>query len=152
MLSLAPSPELTMPVSSPILAPIVALVAWTMVMWLWMYVTRIPAIAQARMKLDPNAPRGEQMSQLPPAVRWKADNYNHLMEQPTLFYAITLVLALLGAGDGSSLVLAWTYVGLRVLHSLVQVLINKIEVRFAIFMLSSLALIGLIWNAATLLM
>lgn len=140
-----------MPVSSPILAPVVALVAWTMVMWLWMYITRIPAIAQARMKLDPNAPHGEQMSQLPPEVRWKADNYNHLMEQPTLFYAITLVLALLGAGDGSNLMLAWVYVGLRVLHSLVQVLINKIELRFAIFMLSSLALIGLIWNAATLL-
>jgi hypothetical protein len=140
-----------MPVSSPILAPVVALVAWTMLMWLWMYITRIPAMRKARMQLDPNAPRGEQMSQLPPAVRWKADNYNHLMEQPTLFYAITLVLALLGAGDGSSLLLAWIYVGLRVLHSLLQALINRIEVRFALFLLSSLALIGLIWNAAALL-
>ena len=84
-----------MPVSSPMLAPVVALVAWTMVMWLWMYLTRIPAISRAQMKLDPNAPRGEQMSQLPASVRWKADNYNHLMEQPTLFYAICLCLALI---------------------------------------------------------
>ena len=134
-------------VSSPILAPIVALVAWSMVIWLWMYITRIPAVAKARMKLDPNAPRGEQMSQLPPAVRWKADNYNHLMEQPTLFYAICLCLALMGLGEGSNLLMAWGYVGLRVVHSLVQVLINKIELRFAVFMLSSLLLIGLTFNA-----
>ena len=134
-------------VSSPILAPIVALVAWSMVIWLWMYITCIPAVAKARMKLDPNAPRGEQMSQLPPAVRWKADNYNHLMEQPTLFYAICLCLALMGLGEGSNLLMAWGYVGLRVVHSLVQVLINKIELRFAVFMLSSLLLIGLTFNA-----
>ena len=137
-----------MPVSSQILAPVVALVAWTMVMWLWMYLTRIPAISRAQMKLDPNAPRGEQMSQLPASVRWKADNYNHLMEQPTLFYAICLCLALMGLGEGSNLLMAWGYVGLRVVHSLVQVLINKIELRFAVFMLSSLLLIGLTFNAA----
>jgi len=137
-----------MPVSTAILAPVVALVAWSMLMWLWMYVTRIPAMSRMRMQLDPDAPRGEQMNQLPPAVRWKADNYNHLMEQPTLFYAICLTLALLGLGDGSNLTLAWVYVGLRVLHSLVQALFNRIEVRFAIFILSSLALIGLTFNAA----
>lgn len=133
---------------SPILAPVVALVAWTMVMWLWMYVTRIPAIQRMKMKLDPNSPRGEQMNTLPPNVRWKADNYNHLMEQPTIFYAIALTLAIIGTGDGINLELAWAYVGLRVVHSLVQSLINKIELRFAIFFLSSLVLIGLIYNAA----
>ncbi|SDU35165.1 hypothetical protein SAMN05216296_3252 [Pseudomonas pohangensis] len=137
-----------MPVTSPILGPVVALVAWSMLIWLWMYVTRIPAMRRMRMQLDPNAPRGEQMSQLPASVRWKADNYNHLMEQPTLFYAICLTLALLGMGDGSNLLLAWAYVGLRVLHSLVQALGNRIEVRFALFMLGSLALIGLTVNAA----
>ena len=137
-----------MPVSTAILAPVVALVAWSMLMWLWMYVTRIPAMSRMRMQLDPDAPRGEQMNQLPPAVRWKADNYNHLMEQPTLFYAICLTLALLGLGDGSNLLLAWAYVGLRVLHSLVQALFNRIELRFALFMLGSLALIGLTFNAA----
>lgn len=132
---------------SPILAPVVALVAWSLVMWLWMYITRIPAIRRARLKLDPQAPRGEQMSTLPAAVRWKADNYNHLMEQPTIFYAIALSLALMGLGAGINLTLAWTYVGLRVVHSLVQVLINKIEVRFLLFVLSTFALIGLTFNA-----
>lgn len=118
-----------------------------MVMWAWMYATRLPAMFAMRMKLDPTAPRGEQMNQLPASVRWKADNYNHLMEQPTLFYAITLSLALLGQGDGVNLQLAWGYVGLRVVHSLLQALINKIQVRFTLFFLSSLLLLGLIANA-----
>ena len=137
---------------SPILAPIVALVAWSMVMWTWMYATRLPAMFKAKMKSDPYAPRGEQMSQLPAQVRWKADNYNHLMEQPTIFYAIALTLALMDAGSGVNLTLAWAYVGLRVVHSLVQAIFNKIELRFVVFVLSSLALIGLTFNAASVLL
>ena len=140
--------EVPTPDFDPILAPVMMLVVWTMVMWSWMYATRIPAIFKMKMKMDPNAPRGEQMSLLPANVRWKADNYNHLFEQPTIFYATALVIALLGTGDGLNLILAWTYVGMRVLHSLVQSLVNKIEVRFAIFFLSSLVLVGLIFNTA----
>jgi hypothetical protein len=133
---------------NPLLAPLVALIAWSMVMWLWMYVTRLPAMRRARMKPDSNAPRGEQMNLLPPPVRWKADNYNHLMEQPTLFYAVVLALVLAGGGSGAEVALAWAYTGLRVVHSLVQALVNRIEVRFVLFILSSLALIGLIVSAA----
>jgi hypothetical protein len=129
------------------LAPVVALVLWTHVMWAWMYVTRIPAIRRARLRLDPDVPRGQQMASLPPRVRWKADNYNHLMEQPTLFYAIAIVLALVEP-DATNRALAWGYVGLRVAHSLVQALVNKIEVRFGLFALSSLVLIVLSVRAA----
>ena len=134
--------------ASPILAPVVALVAWSMVMWTWMYATRLPAIRSARMKPDPHAPRGEQMSKLPSEVRWKADNYNHLMEQPTLFYAITIVLALLGKDSGIALAMAWGYVIMRVIHSVFQATVNKIEVRFLLFSISSLFLIGLTVVAA----
>ena len=130
------------------LAPVVALVAWTLVMWLWMYATRIPAIVKARMRLDPNAPRGEQMAQLPPSVRWKADNYNHLMEIPTIFYAVALVLALLGDSSTVTVGLAWAFVILRVVHSLWQALFNVIQVRFALFVLSTLPLFGLTFRAA----
>lgn len=134
--------------TSPILQPVVVLVMWSMVMWGWMYATRIPAMQKARMQPDPHAVRGEQMATLPAEVRWKADNYNHLMEQPTLFYAVALCLALAGAGGGINLTLAWVYVGLRVAHSLVQAVINKIEIRFGLFFFSSLVLLGLIFNAA----
>jgi hypothetical protein len=113
-----------------------------------MYATRIPAIRKARLPLDPSAPRGEQMATLPATVRWKADNYNHLMEQPTVFYAVALSLAVLGQGDGINSTLAWVYFALRVVHSLVQTTVNKIEVRFGVFVLSSFVLIALTVNAA----
>ena len=132
----------------PLLAPVVALVLWSFVIWAWMYATRIPAIIALRMRLDPDAPRGEQMATLPPRVRWKADNYNHLMEQPTLFYATALALAVLGDASPWSLWLAWGYVGLRVVHSLVQVLVNHIQTRFALFFVSSLVLLALVVRAA----
>ncbi|MCX7899883.1 MAG: MAPEG family protein, partial [Methylocystis sp.] len=123
---------------SPLLAPAIALVLWTFVMWAWLYATRIPAISKNRIRLDPEQSRDAFNAQLPPQTRWKADNYNHLHEQPTLFYAVTLTLAMLGAGDTINLTLAWLYVALRVAHSLVQALVNIIMLRFAIFMVSSL--------------
>lgn len=137
----------TLPSHAPMLAPVLALASWTMVMWVWMYATRLPAIRRARLVPDPQAPRGEQMATLPARVRWKADNYNHLMEQPTVFYAVALSLSLLGMENGPALIMAWAYVGLRVLHSLVQALVNKIEARFLIFAVSSLLLIGMIAEA-----
>ena len=133
---------------SQILQPVVALVAWSLVMWAWLYATRIPAMRAAKVPMDPNMTTADMNAQLPPQVRWKADNYNHLMEQPTIFYAIALTLALAGAGDGINAWIAWGYVGLRVVHSLVQATVNAIMVRWAIFMLSSLLLVALTLHAA----
>lgn len=130
------------------LAPVIVLVAWTAVMWAWMYATRIPAILRLRIKLDGNLPRGEQMATLPPRVRWKADNYNHLLEQPILFYATGLSLAVLGDTSTVSAALAWSYVALRIVHSLWQALVNVIPVRFALFAASSLVLFALVARAA----
>lgn len=131
-----------------LVGPVIALAAWSMVMWAWMYATRLPAMFAMGMKPDSNAPRGEQMSTLPPQVRWKADNYNHLMEQPTVFYALVLGLALLGSPAFAAVVLAWVYVALRIVHSLVQALTNRIEVRFVVFVLSNVPLLGLTYLAA----
>ena len=134
--------------SSPILSPLIALVLWSFVMWAWLYATRIPAIVKNRIVYDPMRPNEEFRRQLPPRVRWKADNYNNLMEQPTLFYAVALMLAFVGAGDGLNNILAWLYVALRIAHSLVQALINVIEIRFGIFMAGSLVLLALSLRAA----
>ena len=139
-----------MPSPNPMLAPVIALVLWTALVWAWMYATRIPAILAARMVLDPQAPRGAQMATLPARVRWKADNYNHLLEQPVLFYATALSLALLGEQAVASLWLAWAYVGLRVVHSLWQTTTNVIMVRFGLFFVSSLVLFALAVRAAML--
>jgi len=135
---------------SEILRPMVALVAWTLVMQVWMIATRLPAMKAAGLDLRTlvgtkaaDADRG-----LPPQVQWKAHNYNHLMEQPTLFYAICAVIALTGTGDGVNATIAWVYVVLRMIHSLVQATSNKVGVRFMLFIASSIALAALTLHAS----
>jgi len=131
-----------------ILQPVVALAAWTMVMWVWLYATRMPLMAKvdmARFAADPTLTLDHV---LPAKVQWKAHNYNHLHEAPTVFYAVCLVLALAGQGEGLAAKVAWAYVALRVVHSLVQATVNHIPTRFFVFMLSSLCLMALIVMAA----
>ena len=135
-----------MDMTAEILKPLAVLAAWTMVMWVWMYATRLPAMTAA--KLDPDEvvrQGGKTLDQLLPAqTQWKAHNYNHLHEAPTVFYAVALALAIMGQGDGLNATLAWAYVGLRIVHSLVQATINKVMIRFLLFSLSSLVLIALV--------
>jgi hypothetical protein len=133
---------------SPILAPVIALVLWTIVMGVWLYATRIPALKKHRVVYDPKRPAEEFHAQLPAEVRWKADNYNNLFEQPTLFYAVALTLALLDAGSGFNAGLAWAYMALRIAHSLVQALINKVMIRFPLYALASLVLLIMTIRAA----
>jgi len=133
-----------------ILKPVAVLVIWTMVMWLWMYATRIPALGKSGVNPDDlvRDPAKSLDMVLPPQVQWKAHNYNHLHEGPTLFYAVCLVLVLTGNGGGWETKVAWAYVALRVLHSLIQATINKVPLRFAAFALSSFCLMALIFRAA----
>lgn len=135
---------------SPILQPVIALILWTMIMWLWMYVTRIPAMGKAKIDTaNLVGGKGADLDALLPAnVQWKAHNYNHLLTEPTLFYAVALTLAMVGGGVGLNATLAWVYVGIRVLHSLVQATVNRVMVRFMLFALSSILLVWLTINAA----
>ena len=125
-----------------ILTPVLVLVAWSLIVWAWMYATRLPAIGAA--KIAPQDARFPgSLDVLPDGVRQVADNYNHLMEQPTIFYALAFYVNALGHGDPLNVGLAWAYVGLRVVHSLVQGTINRVPLRFSIFALSTLALIAI---------
>lgn len=139
-----------METNSPILAPVVALVLWSIVMWLWMYATRIPAMRQANIDFNREVYTTDDLKKLPLRTQWKADNYNHLMEQPTIFYAVALTLAIVGAGDGLNLTLAWAYVGLRVAHSVFQATVNFVPMRFTIYVLGNIPLVWLAVNAALL--
>ena len=135
---------------SPIVVPVVALVAWTLVVMLWMMVARRRAFAQLGINWG-NIPRGSRGKDLdgraPDEAQWPSHNYNHLMEQPTIFYAIALALALMGMGGGINYWLAWGYVGFRIVHSIVQCTVNVVQIRFPLFALASLCLFGLAANA-----
>ncbi|KAL4877388.1 membrane-associated, eicosanoid/glutathione metabolism protein [Aspergillus karnatakaensis] len=135
-----------------ILQPIIALNGWTFVMEIWMYATRIPVFAKLKEAGDPTTTRAELDTKTPPSVRWKADNYNHLFEQPTQFYAVALALAIARKGEDNPVdtKLAWAYVGIRVLHSFIQSTNNKVMARFMVFLVSSSVLAVLTGRAATL--
>jgi hypothetical protein len=136
--------------NSPILAPVVALVAWTLVMMIWMIVTRFAAMRRKGIGLKGRigSRSGSLEGVIEDEVNWKAHNHTHLHEHPTLFYAIALTLALLDFGGGINLYLAWAYVGLRIAHSLVQATVNIVLYRFILWMLSGLVLISLTVHAA----
>jgi len=135
---------------SPLLAPIVALVTWSLVMYLWMYIARFRGMKAAGISLKGRrGTRGAALEGvIPDEANWKAHNYAHLMEQPTIFYAIVISLILMGFDHPINVYLAWAYVGLRVVHSLIQATVNIVAYRFIIFTLSSLCLIGLTTHAA----
>jgi hypothetical protein len=126
----------------PVLTPVIALVSWTLVVWIWMYLLRIPAMQAAGLEPD-EARHPGSLNVLPSGARQVADNYNHLHEQPTIFYALAFYCYLAGTGDAINVNLAWAYVGLRVTHSLVQNTINRVLIRFSLFALSSLALMAI---------
>ena len=136
----------------PILLPVLVLVIWSLIMLAWLAITRLPTIA--KLKLGPTAGErtAELAAQLPKEVQWKADNHNHLMEQPTIFYATAIVLAIAGLGDGLNLYLAWFYVGSRIVHSVIHATVNIVPVRFAVFLLGTVALLVMAINGAIQLM
>lgn len=128
---------------SPILTPVIVLVLWSIVVLFWMAAARLPAIQKAGMAPQAGERTVELGAQLDRKVQFKADNYNHLMEQPTIFYATALTLAVIGAGSGINLYLAWFYVGSRIVHSLIHCTSNVVMARFTVFLLGSLALLAL---------
>lgn len=125
-----------------ILTPVLALITWTFVVWFWLYATRIPAMRRAG--IDPaRIKRKDELDVLPVPVKQIADNYNHLHEQPTLFYALAFYSHLGGVADSLNVTLAWGYVALRIVHSLIQCTANFVPVRFVVFALASLTLMAI---------
>jgi hypothetical protein len=127
------------------IAPVVVLAAWSLLMLIWLYATRIPAMSRA--KIRPGQATQAQMDALPGWATNPANNYNHLMEQPTIFYAICFALQFLDQTHPVNIGLAWAYVAIRIVHSLVQATVNIIIIRFTIFSIGSLVLMALTFHA-----
>ncbi len=136
--------------SSPILAPAAVLVLWSILILVWVFATRMKAFSDAGITLgtsDPGVRYADVESQMPDSVNWKSHNFTHLMEQPTLFYAVVAILAIAGQGDGFNTLLAWGYTMGRVLHSLWQCTVNTIPVRLSLYILSTFFLLILALEA-----
>ncbi|MCK0128640.1 MAPEG family protein [Erythrobacter sp. F6033] len=127
------------------LAPAAVLVVWTIIVLFWIIPPRFGSLSKA----DTSSLKGKEGSRgqdlegvLPDKANWPAHNHTHLHEQPTLFYAVVLMITVLGP-TGTDVMLAWAYVGLRIVHSLWQILVNKVGPRFVLFLLSTFVLIAL---------
>lgn len=135
---------------SEIFKPMIVLIAWTLVMLFWIVAVRLPAFK--KLGIDMSKARGGTSNRLdailPEPAQWPAHNYIHLLEQPTLFYAVCIVIALTDTGNGMNAMIAWGYVGLRMVHSLIQATVNIVAWRFPVFLLSTLCLIALTLHAA----
>lgn len=136
--------------ASPLLGPIVTLVAWTLVMLGWLAVRRGLAVKAAGIDIGKKpGGRGQNLEGvLPDEANWPAHNYAHLMEQPTLFYAIVFALIVMDMDVAINVWLAWGYVAVRIIHSVFQATVNVVKIRFALFLLSTLCLVGLTVHAA----
>jgi len=122
------------------LTPVLGLIIWTLIIWGWLYATRIPAMKKAKIHPQKAIHPGA-LAALPSEARVVADNYNHLHEQPTLFYALAVYSHLVGVADPLNIWLAWGYVALRVAHSLAQIVLRRVMMRFTLFALSSFLLV-----------
>lgn len=122
------------------LTPILALITLTLLVWVWMYATRIPAMQKAG--ITPQAARhpGTWEAAIPSSARQVAENYNHLLEQPTTFYALAFYIVLMAHTDRLHVYLAWAYVVLRIAHTLTQCTVNIVMWRFSVFALSTVVL------------
>ncbi|HEX3421957.1 MAG TPA: MAPEG family protein [Sphingomicrobium sp.] len=120
---------------SPLLGPIVALVAWSIVMLVWHAVARSP-IVRGRLRDD----AGEGDSEREGRPNWRTNNYLHLMGQPTIFYAIVFALVLMGFDRPINLYLAWGYVGLRIAHSIARETVRDLRLRDILFLLATVCL------------
>ena len=125
------------------LLTILALVGWTLCIEVWLYATRIPAMHAAKIRAG-LLKRKDELDVLPLRVKQVADNYNHLHEQPVCFYALVVYGHLAGVAGTVPTALAWTYVGLRIAHSLIQCTFNYVPLRFLVFVSSSAVLAALV--------
>ncbi|WP_286270452.1 MAPEG family protein [Thalassotalea hakodatensis] len=131
-----------------ILQPIIIMGLHTLIITIYMFITRISAMK--KLKIHPE--KGQDTSNLklllPAEVNRISNNYNHLFEQPTLFYAVVLLIALLGHVDTLSVICAWSYVAVRVIHSLIQITIDRVLIRFYLFLFSWLILAAMLIKEA----
>ena len=136
-----------------ILQPVILMGLLSFVMMLWMYATRIPASKEIEKKgvnLQDLSHPSKLGGVFPSKVERVADNYNHLFEQPTVFYSISFVIWALTMTDNTYLICAWLYFVVRLIHSVFQATLNLVWVRFALFIFSwfilALMILKLIFN------
>jgi hypothetical protein len=134
-----------------ILEPALAMVVLTFVVWVVMYVLRLGYISTKKLDVQLLSSPEKMSAALPERVNNAANNLKNLFEVPVLFYVVCFYIAVAGISSEILVTLAWTYVSLRALHSLVHCSVNIVKLRFTFYFVSCVVLISmmfLIYNGA----
>lgn len=124
-----------------LLGPIFALAAWTVVMLLLIAFRRFRAGFAGQ--LQPRDFALGESRQVPVGAQLANRNYMNLLELPVLFYVVCLLAIAFEVVTPATVAVAWIYVALRVVHSLVHVTYNHVIHRFAVFVASNVVLVAL---------
>ena len=127
-----------------ILYPMFLVITLSGILFLLLAATRIPSIIKYFGKLQAVKHSEDLRPNLPTAARNITDNYNHLFEQPTLFYALVTYIYLMQHVDPTHVYLAWLYAALRIVHSLIQITSNNVSYRALVFIGSGACLMFMI--------
>ncbi|MBO9500007.1 MAG: MAPEG family protein [Novosphingobium sp.] len=125
-----------------LLWPTFALVAWIYVVWFWMYVERFRHMRRQPPTTADFASGAAAMDYFEP-VEMPANNLRNLFEMPVLYFAIVPLLMFTYHASHIQVALAWSFVALRVVHSLVQIVAKRVPLRFLVYLLSSAVLLAM---------
>lgn len=129
----------------PLVLPLLAMVGLTLLVWVRLYWVRLPEMR--RSKIEPQRLAGSADKHLLKDTR-ASDNFINLFEVPVLFYVLVLATIQAGVHDAALYGLAWAFVGLRGLHSLIQCSYNRVVHRFIAYALATLALFAYLGRLA----
>ena len=128
-----------------VLYPMFALAAWTLIVLLLIPIVRVRSARRREIVVD-DFKYGESAT-VPPAVSLPNRNYMNLLELPMLFYVICIVLYVTAGASTTTIALAWAFVALRIVHSLVHLTYNGVVHRLAAFTAANVAL-AVLWVTA----
>ena len=131
-----------------IFAPFFAMILLTLAVWTVMYIRRIGYLKANRVHAQRVATPEKVVQVIPEEIQYPANNLRNLLELPIIFYALCLYLFVTKNVDALYVIAAWSYVGLRAMHSVVQCTTNIVMRRFAVYMASSLVLWFMVFRAA----
>lgn len=123
-----------------ILQPVMAMLLLTGLVWLLMYLRRLPYILSHNIDPQSIATPEQMTNVIPTNINNVSNNLKNLFELPVVFYVICIVLLITQKVDAMYVDAAWFFVGFRALHSLIHSTINHVNTRFTAYFLSSIAL------------
>jgi hypothetical protein len=121
-------------------APLLGMMVLTLVVWCVMFVQRIGFAQSNKLDIEQFKTPADVQALIPGDASSASNNFKNLFELPVIFYAVCIYLMVAGQVDGFYTTCAWAFLILRSLHSMIHCSYNKVAHRFAVYILSGIAL------------